>query len=217
MLLDPAARIPLEALPVFPLPSTVLFPEQQLPLHIFEPRYRQMVRDALESAPFIVVALIEGDPNVEPTRFARVATAGRITAHQRLSDGRFNILVDGAVRVAIEEVETPTLYRRVRCTPLAEPVDALDVPEHERGAMLSVLGMVMQLARRQTPTAEFKAPTDLDAARLAFRITDRVITDAAWRQKVLVAETAVERVRRTTAALASLLSELPTGGTRGMS
>jgi ATP-dependent Lon protease len=217
MLLDPALRIPLEALPVFPLPSTVLFPEQQLPLHIFEPRYRQMVRDALESAPFIVVALIEGDPNAEPTRVARVATAGRIAAHQRLSDGRFNILVDGAVRVAIEEVESRALYRRVRCTPMPEPADALDVPEHERGAMLSVLGMVMQFARKQTPSAEFKTPTDLDAGRLAFRVTDRVITDAAWRQKVLEADTALERVRRTTAALASLLSELPTQGARGTS
>jgi ATP-dependent Lon protease len=214
MLLDPTSRIPLEALPVFPLPSTVLLPEQQLPLHIFEPRYRQMVRDALETSPYIVVALIQGDPKAEPTQFARVATAGKITAHQRLSDGRFNILVEGAVRVAVDEIESTTLYRKVSCTALVEPASAT-VPEHEKAAMLSLLGIVMQQARRQTPNAEFKAATDLDAARLAYKITDRVVTDASWRQRVLEADTALERVRRTTEALASLLGELPSSGMRG--
>ena len=215
---DPTAAIAQGSLPVFPLPNAVLFPEQQLPLHIFEPRYRQMVRDALEGSSYIVVAMIEGDPNAEKPRFAKIASAGRISAHQRLSDGRFNILVEGAVRVALDEVPSEQLYRRVKCTPLPEPADALEVPEHDRAAMLSVLGMVMQLARKQTPTAEFKSPGDLDAARLAFRIADRVVTDSAWRQKVLEAPTAVIRVRRTTEALASLLSELPVmGGSRGMS
>jgi len=218
MLLDPPPRIPLEALPVFPLPSTVLFPEQQLPLHIFEPRYRQMVRDALETSPYLVVALIEGDPAAEPTRFSRVATSGKIAAHQRLSDGRFNILVEGTVRVAIEQIDSTRLYRQVRCTLLEEPTgDATAVPESERTAMVSLLGIVMQQTRRQTPSAEFKAAADLDPARLAFRIVDRVVSDPAWRQRVLEAETAVERVRRATSALASLLGELPSPATRSSS
>ena len=58
-LVDPSLRVPLESLAVFPLPNTVFFPEQRLPLHIFEPRYRQMVRDALEAAPYLVVARME--------------------------------------------------------------------------------------------------------------------------------------------------------------
>ncbi|MEI8255784.1 MAG: LON peptidase substrate-binding domain-containing protein [Deltaproteobacteria bacterium] len=217
---DPTPRIPLEALPVFPLASTVLFPEQQLPLHIFEPRYRQMVRDALDTSPYLVVALIEGDPNVEPTRLARVATVGKIVANQRLADGRYNILIAGAVRVAIEEIESARPYRQVRCMRLETP-DASDpagvVPESERTAMVSLLGLVMQQTRRTTPSAEFKAPVGLDASQLSFRIAERVITDPGWRQRVLEAETAVARVRRTTEALASLLGDLPGIGSRGAS
>ncbi len=220
MPLDPTSRIPLDALPVFPLPSTVLFPEQQLPLHIFEPRYRQLVRDAIESSPYLVVARIEGDVSAEPSRFARVATVGKIVANQRLADGRYNILVEGALRVAIEEIESNRLYRKVRCTRLEIP-DPSDrdatVSDAERMAMVSLLGIVMQQTRRQTPSAEFKAPAGLDASRLAFRIAERVITDPAWRQRVLEAESPIARVRRTTEGLASLLSALPGVGSRGAS
>ena len=209
MLLDPSLRIPLESLPVFPLPNTVLLPEQQLPLHIFEPRYRQMVRDALEGAPYLVVALIEGDPQREPTAFAPIATAGKIVAHQRLADGRFNILVEGAVRVALEEIPSTQLYRRVRCTAIAEPYgEDADVPAAERTAMLSMVGMVMQAVRAKNPDAEFKPPAGLTAARLATRITDRLIADARWRQRVLEASHPRERVARTTEALAQLIHEV---------
>jgi ATP-dependent Lon protease len=216
MLLDPTLRIPLESLPVVPLPHTVLFPEQQLPLHIFEPRYRQMVRDALEGSPYLVVALIQGDAAREPTAFARVATAGRIVTHQRLADGRFNILVEGAVRVACEEIPSANLYRRVRCVALPEPEgEAAAVPATERAAMLSLVGLVMQAARARSPGMEFVPPTGLPPARLAFKVADRLVADATARQWILEADTARARVSRTTEALAQALGDIAPRTSRG--
>src|SRR5437879_2522991 len=80
-LLDPTLRVPLETMPVFPLPRTVLLPEQKLPLHIFEPRYRAMVRDALTSSPYIAIALVQDPTAHEPPAFCPTATVGKIVAH----------------------------------------------------------------------------------------------------------------------------------------
>src|SRR5258708_5801377 len=91
----------LDALPVFPLPQTVLFPGALLPLHVFEPRYRTMVKDALTTHKAIAIALIReaggrdahGHPGIES-----VAGVGVIIDHVELPDGRFNILLSGRGR-----------------------------------------------------------------------------------------------------------------------
>jgi ATP-dependent Lon protease len=201
--------IPLEAVPVFPLTNVVLFPEQRLPLHIFEPRYRQMVRDALESQPFIVVAFQSPKETGEPPAFAKIATIGKITAHQRLSDGRFNIILEGQVRAAIKEVQSDRLYRRVNCVPIAEPQgEEADAPASERMALVSLVGRVMQRAREKAPDIEFVLPEGVTAARLAFMVADKLLVDGAARQRVLEAPDAVTRLRRCTESVAALLSEI---------
>jgi ATP-dependent Lon protease len=217
---DPTlAPLPLGSIPVFPLPNTVLFPDQRLALHIFEPRYRQMVRDVLEaSAPYLVLARMQDVRAPEPVPFARVATAGRVVAHQRLPDGRYNILVEGAVRVALEEVGSDRLYRCVRCTPLPEPRDAdADVDGAAHTALLSLAAQVIHVARARAPhLAAFDPPADLPPARLAWRVADRLVADPTWRQRILEADRARERVAHATAALAETLSEVAShGGGRG--
>ena len=86
----------LEALPIFPLPQTVLFPGALLPLHVFEPRYRTMVKDCLSTHKALAVALIreteERDVHRHPL-IERVAGVGVIIDHVELPDGRYNILV----------------------------------------------------------------------------------------------------------------------------
>lgn len=204
----PATEV-LAALPVFPLPNVVLFPDQQLPLHIFEPRYRQLVRDILDGPPYVVIARITGDAGVEPSHFAHICTVGRLAAHQRLSDGRFNILLEGAVRVEATEVESDRLYRRVRCDAIAEPYgESSIVPASERSAMLSLLSLVLQASRAKEPGLEFTPPAGLDAARLAYRIADRFFSDGATRQLVLEAPDARARVARVTEGLAQRLGDL---------
>src|SRR5262249_58348054 len=81
---------------LFPLPNLVLFPHVMQPLHIFEPRYRQMTADTLASDRLIALALLrpgweadyEGKPDLYP-----VACLGKVVADQKLEDGRYNILL----------------------------------------------------------------------------------------------------------------------------
>jgi Lon protease-like protein len=194
---------PMEAVPVFPLPGAVLLPEQRMPLHIFEPRYRAMVRDSLSSQAWLVVCPIVGDPEAEPPAFATIATAGRIVAHQALPDGRFHILVEGMVRVRLVELPFIPPYRRARATAIAEP-DDVEVAPVERAAMLSTLASVMRVAKETRPQFEYAVPTELPSSRLALRLVDRFVLDAAMRQRVLEAERGIDRVTLATEALADL-------------
>ncbi len=201
--------VPLEAVPVFPLANAVLFPEQRLPLHIFEPRYRQMVRDALESQPYIVMAHQSPHEKGDPPAFAKLATVGKIVAHQRLSDGRFNVVLEGMVRVAVEEIPSEKLYRMVRCSAIPEPHgDAADAPASERMALVSLVGRVMQRAREKSPDLEFVLPDGVTAARLAFMVADKLLVEGASRQRVLEAVDTTARLRRCTEAVAELLADI---------
>ena len=94
-----------EIVPVFPLPNTVFFPYTILPLHIFEPRYRAMVRDARSHDRLIAVALAAGSD------FYRMGTVGRIRDIEELPEGRFNIRLEGIARVEFTEVPSDRLYR----------------------------------------------------------------------------------------------------------
>lgn len=98
--------------PIFPLAGALLFPRSQLPLHIFEPRYRSMIRDALASDR--LVAMIQPRDSEEPPALFEIGCLGRIGACDELDDGRFNLVLEGLslFRIAREaEVDTP--YRQV--------------------------------------------------------------------------------------------------------
>ena len=114
-------------LPLFPLPNVVLFPGVYLPLHIFEPRYRAMVEDALEGDRLIGMVLLrpgfEDDYEGRPPVFA-VGCAGVITHHERLPDGRFNIVLQGTERFRIQDEDHSRPYRIGRVESLAEAIAA---------------------------------------------------------------------------------------------
>lgn len=98
--------------PLFPLPGAILFPRSQLPLHIFEPRYREMVRDAMDGARRI--AMIQphrlDDDNLAP--LYDVGCVGEVVGLEELEDGRFNIVLLGSNRFRmIDESETDSPYR----------------------------------------------------------------------------------------------------------
>jgi uncharacterized protein len=113
-------------IPVFPLPNVVLFPQVFLPLHIFEPRYRSMVADAIEGDRLIGVVLLrpgwESDYDGRPPVFP-VGCAGVITHHDRLPDGRFNIVLRGLEKFRITGEETDRLYRVAHVDSLEERLD----------------------------------------------------------------------------------------------
>ena len=98
--------------PIFPLAGALLFPRSQLPLHIFEPRYRAMTRDALASDRLI--AMIQPRDSEEAPALFEIGCIGRIGACDELDDGRFNLVLEGLslFRIAREaQVDTP--YRQV--------------------------------------------------------------------------------------------------------
>jgi Lon protease-like protein len=98
--------------PVFPLAGALLFPGAQLPLHIFEPRYRAMVRDALGSDRLI--GMIQPRNQGDPPCLFDIGCLGRIAAAEELDDGRFNIVLEGLGRFRIaREAEVATPYRQV--------------------------------------------------------------------------------------------------------
>ena len=112
-----------ELLPIFPLPNVVLFPNVFLPLHIFEPRYREMVADAIDSDRMIGMVLLkpgwehdyEGRPRVYP-----IGCSGVITHVDRQADGRYNIVLRGVERFRIVEEDHTRSYRRALIEPVAE-------------------------------------------------------------------------------------------------
>ncbi len=117
-----------DLLPLFPLPTAVLFPNVFLPLHIFEPRYREMVADALRSDRMIGMVLLrpgwerdyEGQPPVYP-----IGCSGVITHVERLPDGRYDIVLRGLDRFRIVTEDHSRSYRRAQVETLREsPVDA---------------------------------------------------------------------------------------------
>jgi Lon protease-like protein len=102
--------------PLFPLPNAVLFPQAILPLHIFEPRYRQMTADALAGEQLIAMALlrpvIEGAETPRPRPIWPTVGLGRIVAHQQLADGRYYLVLRGLARARVlAEVPSDKLYR----------------------------------------------------------------------------------------------------------
>jgi len=104
-----------DLLPLFPLPNVVLFPSVFLPLHIFEPRYREMVADALKSDRMIGMVLLrpgwqrdyDGRPPVYP-----IGCSGVVTHADRLNDGRYNIVLRGVERFRILDEDDRLSYRR---------------------------------------------------------------------------------------------------------
>lgn len=98
-------------LPLFPLAGAILFPRSQLPLHIFEPRYRSMVRDAIGGAARI--GMIQPSDSAEPPALFRVGCVGELVGVEELADGRFNIVLQGSSRFRlIAECDVGTDYRQ---------------------------------------------------------------------------------------------------------
>jgi len=140
----------------------VLFPDVRLPLHIFEPRYRAMTRDAIDGEGAIGMVLLQ--PDVDPRETCApifdTGCLGRIVKHEELSDGRFMLVLEGERRFRIEcEEDSDAPYRSVRAELLPDPAfDALD--EATRFTLTRARG---ELERRMLSIARTHRP---DAARL---------------------------------------------------
>jgi Lon protease-like protein len=205
--MDPGEPSQLEAaldeMPLFPLTQIVLFPHALLPLHVFEPRYRALLRDCLATHRVMAMALIT-DPfkltaNGEPP-IAGVAGAGIIVEHQTLPDGRSTFLLHGQARVRLEELPFVAPYRRARATVLHE--EDVSVPPSDRTGLHASAVAFSAEVRKQNPRFSFRIPEHVSAGALADYCAHHLIIDTTTRQTLLEELDARERVRIVTAELA---------------
>lgn len=129
-------------IPLFPLPTTVLFPKAHLPLHIFEPRYREMVRDALDSHRLIGMALLKEGWEEEYDRnppICEIGCVGRMLYVQPLEDGCFNIVLYGLSKIVIRDQFFDKCYRQAWVEPVEAARDTPKLPPLLRTGLITVL------------------------------------------------------------------------------
>lgn len=143
--------------PLFPLPDVILFPGMLIPLYVFEPRYRQMVRDLLDGNGRLVIGTFLGE---EREQVAPLAGMGQIENYQPLDDGRFIVLVRGLERVHMSEVASDRLYRKVAI----EEAEEAPPTDLEEDALLQAALTDAVLARAEDRDA---LPAGLTTALLA--------------------------------------------------
>ena len=122
------------SVPVFPLPGALLLPRARLPLHLFEPRYLQMLEDALKT-PARLIGMIQPNarPKGDPNALHRIGCAGRLTQFSETEDGRYMITLTGISRFRIvKEIEGFTPYRKFEVNWEGFDRDQ-GGPEHDRG------------------------------------------------------------------------------------
>lgn len=124
-----------DVVPVFPLPEVVLFPRTILPLHIFEPRYRAMMADALDGDRVISVALLKpGYESLYNTRRAPIHPTigvGQILESEQVADGTYNMLLRGVARATIVAEVSDRAYRQAKIEPVQTFCSEGPVPASE--------------------------------------------------------------------------------------
>lgn len=136
-----------DKIPLFPLPNVVLFPDVILPLHIFEPRYRLMVDQSLQSHKKIGMVLLKKgwERNYEESPdIYTVGCMGQIVGHEKLEDGRFNILLKGLSRFHVAQILQPTPYREAKVAILSDRVEGIstETAEKRKRAILEAAGAI---------------------------------------------------------------------------
>ena len=172
-------------IPVFPLAGALLFPRAQLPLHIFEPRYRAMIRDAL--AGDRLIGMVQPRDEKDPPTLFGTGCLGRIESVEELEDGRFNLLLEGLSRFRIaREIEAETLYRQVEA-------DCSGFADHEEEDPLGLAqrAELEQEARRYADalgySVDWDAVTRLDDEMLVNGIAQIAPLDVGSKQALLEA------------------------------
>lgn len=142
--------------PLMTLPNTAFFPQALMPLHIFEPRYRRMLRDVLATNRLFAVAGLNMRRINEPMEYEpphRVATVGIVRACQKNDNGTSNLLLQGLCRVAIEEIIRDEPYRKIRIHALAsEAGGTTDENQTLRRELSRLLNLKLKLASQETAT-----------------------------------------------------------------
>jgi uncharacterized protein len=216
-----------ELLPLFPL-GTVLFPGSLLPLHVFEPRYRLLIRRCIEGERVFGIVLIRSGAEVGgPAEPHAIGTQARIVGVSPLPDGRSYVVTRGERRFAVDSLHAdlePYLVGRVRYLDEPEGDDATgraaDALEALGAYLVAVMAVTDDPHGERALTGELAEATPID---IAYRIAGSLAVDQGERQSLLELGSASERLveetrilRRETELLRDLLMRMRARGERQM-
>jgi Lon protease-like protein len=173
---------------IFPLTGAILYPGLHLPLHIFEPRYRAMISDAL--ARDRRIGMIQPQREFEGAPLFTIGCLGRIGDVQALEDGRFNVVLEGEARFRVlRELDVTTPFRQVEAELLDEPADqqlaAIERAGFERESR--------RFADLQGYRVDWDAVSRLDDVSLINGVSQIAPFDAAAKQALLEADDISQR------------------------
>ena len=208
----PSATCP-SRLPIFPLPNVVLFPRVFLPLHIFEPRYREMVADAVDGDRLIGMVLLrdgwQQHPDPNPPVFT-VGCAGRITHFESLPDGRYNIVLRGVERFRVRDEDHSRSYRIATVDPFADT--AVADPDRLRDGRRRLEALLARQSNENGHAATPRIPCEMADAELVNALSQYLELAPIEKQALLERPSPCDRC----AALIDLLEmHLLGGGTSG--
>jgi Lon protease-like protein len=197
-----------DIIPLFPLPNVVFFPRMPLPLHIFEPRYRTMVRDAVKGARLIGMVLLRGEwekDYVGTPEIFGVGTVGELARTEELPDGRFNIVLRGLREFVIHRELSRAEYREAVVSWREQPTDVL--PPAMRTGIGAVVLQYLQRTGRASAESDL-VESGIDDETFVNFLAQHLDLDPVEKQAVLEAGSLRERGRRLVDALEFRLEEL---------
>jgi len=195
---DKGAPFPIPSrIPVFALPNVVLFPKTYLPLHIFEPRYRQMIEDTVRGGQCIGMALLKdgwesdyyGNPPIYP-----IGCVGRLVSVQPLADGRSNILLQGLERFEVSKEHHDKPYRRADILISSRPVEGSLEPS-VRQRLVSALEEYLR-THNEAPTWQGWFREDVSDEILVHTLSTYLDCTPLEKQFLLEAESLHQQARR---------------------
>lgn len=187
--------------PVLPLPNVILYPEALLPLHIFEPRYVDLIRDALQGNKQIVLALLQ--PGWEKDYFGRppifpIAGLGEIVQWDEMPGGKYNVLVRGLSRVRVTEEFGGGPYRIAQAKLIDEPAPEPKTLAAEKVRLLTGL--------KRMSEEPVTVPSGIHVGRLADMVTIALPIEIYRKQELFEVIDVRERVKKVIRVIDETLS-----------
>ena len=196
-------------LPVFPLTGVLLLPRAALPLNVFEPRYLEMIDDALKSNRLVgIIQPVESEDTVLRPKLSQVGCAGKIISWRETEDNRYLITMAGLCRFKVkEEISALSAYRQVACDFAPFAGDLAQGGEQDDFPRERLLSALKDYLFRRDMKADWKSVMTAPAESLVNALAMMCPFEPAEKQALLEAPSWQERVSTLVA-----LSEISTAG-----
>ena len=209
----PPDEAALAALPIFPLANCVLLPGGLLPLHVFEPRYRDLARDCLAGNQLMGIARLR--PGYEQTYYGKPPVydrcgVGRIICSEELPDGRFALLLRGIARaeIARELSVADRAYRVVEAKVLGDSCGEANGLADIQSRLIKLCDRLAEVIDQGGPQLRDLARAHAEPGQCADAVAAALVMDADARQELLEARDPMVRLQRTLGHVSHLLCEL---------